>query len=143
MIEGTNIDYIAWWGAGLSTLLALVKIWELWQSRFRIDIGYGFTGHAEHGNDIYIRNLSDKPIILSYWELFYRSNKWPFKKDTYIISPEADAYDMKIEPHSSKTLNFNGIEHFSWGAKAMKGRRIYMRITIVGRATIVRRVYGW
>ena len=53
---------------------------------------------------------------------------WPLKKDIYITSPEEDAYDMKIEPHSSKTLNFSGMNHFSWGAKAMKGKSIYMRI---------------
>jgi hypothetical protein len=58
MIGETNIDYIAWWGASLSTLLALLKMLELWQNRFRIDIGHGFTGQPEQRNDIHIRNLS-------------------------------------------------------------------------------------
>ena len=141
-MEGTNIDYIAWWGAVLSTLLALAKLFELWRERFRIDVGYGFTGDDHQGNDIHIRNLSSKPITLGYWELFYRPHLWPLKKDSYIASPEADTYDLKIEPHSSKTLNFSGPDHFSWSWKAMKGRRIYIRLHIAGRRPVLKRVYG-
>lgn len=141
-MEEANINYIAWWGAGLSTLLALVKLYELWQNRFRIDVGYGFTGDMHRGNDVHIRNLSSKPIILAYWELFYRPNLWPLKKDMYIASPEADAYDLKIEPHSSKTFNFSGQDHFSWNWKALKGCKIYIRLHIAGRRPLVKRVYG-
>jgi hypothetical protein len=137
-----NIDYIAWWGAGLSTLLAFVKLWELWRDRFRIDIGYGFTGDPGMGNDIHIRNLAGKPIILGYWELFYRSNWWPLRKDSHIDSPGPDAHDVRIEGHSSKTINFSGIDHFDWGWKAMKGRRIYIRLHIAGRRPKVKKVYG-
>jgi len=137
-----NIDYIAWWGAGLSTLLAFVKLWELWRDRFRIDIGYGFTGDPGMGNDIHIRNLAGKPIILGYWELFYRSNWWPLRKDSHIDSPGPDAHDVRIEGHSSKTINFSGIDHFDWGGKAMKGRRIYIRLHIAGRRPKVKKVYG-
>ncbi len=138
-----NIDVsslIAWWGAGLSTLLALVKLYEFWRDRFRVEIGHGFTGDINHGNDIHIRNLSSRPIILSYWELFYRKSYWSSKHDKYIASPEAFAYDLKIDPHSSYTLNFNGQDHFSWG-KA-EDFKIYMRLHIAGRRPIVKKVYG-
>jgi hypothetical protein len=30
---------IAWWGAGLSSFLAVVKLWELWRDRFQTDVG--------------------------------------------------------------------------------------------------------
>ncbi|MGH1429555.1 MAG: hypothetical protein ACRBB4_00390 [Neptuniibacter sp.] len=126
----------------MSTLLALVKLFELWRDRFRINVGYGFTGDIHQGNDIHIRNLSGKPIILGYWELFYRPHLWPLRKDSYIASPEADAYDLKIEPHSSKTFNFSGPDHFSWGRESMKGRRIYIRLHIAGRKPVLKRVYG-
>lgn len=137
-----NFNYIALWGAVLSTVLALIKMWEFWQTRFRIEIGHGFTGSLEMGNDIHIRNLSSNPAILCYWELFYRDHLWPLKKDTYISSPEADTCDIRIEQHSSKTFNFNGQDHFSWNWKAMKGRRIYIRLHFAGRRSITRKVYG-
>jgi hypothetical protein len=137
-----NISYIAWWGAGLSTLLALIKLWELWRTRFRIEVGRALNGSVEMGNDIHIRNLSSNPTILCYWELFYRDHLWPFRKDTYIISPEADSCDIRIEQHSSKTFNFNGQDHFSWDRKVMKGRRIYIRLHFAGRWSIIRKIYG-
>ena len=137
-----SIDFIAWWGAGLSTLLALVKLGELWRDRFRIDVGRGLTSDPGMGNDIHIRNLSGKPIILAYWDLFYRPHLWPLRKDSYIKSPEDDAHDIQIGPHSSMTLHFIGMDHFDWGWKAMKGRRIYIRLHIAGRRPILKRVYG-
>ena len=137
-----NIDLIAWWGAGLSTLLALIKIGELWRDRFRIDIGRNFTSEPGMGNEIYIRNLSGKPIILGFWELFYRPHLWPIKKDSYIDSPEEEAHDLKIDPHSSETLKFYDANYFYWGRKAMRGRRIYIRLHIAGRRPVLKRVYG-
>lgn len=138
----TSINYIAWWGAVLSTLLAVVKLFELWRDRFRIDVGYGFSGDAHQGNDIHIRNLSGNPVILAYWELFYRPHFWPLQKDIYIDSPEACAYDLKIEPHSSKTFNFSDQEHFSWGRESMKGHKIYIRLHFAGRRSFIKKVYG-
>tara|TARA_R110001599_G_scaffold352323_1_gene586711 strand:+ start:632 stop:1057 length:426 start_codon:yes stop_codon:yes gene_type:complete len=135
-----NIDVIAWWGAGLSTVLALIKIGELWRDRFRIDIGHKFTSEPDIGNEIYIRNLSGKPIILGFWELFYRPHLWPIKKDSYIDSPEDEAYDLKIDPHSSETISFSGANYFYSGWKAMKGRRIYIRLHIAGRRPVLKRV---
>jgi hypothetical protein len=137
-----NIDFIAWWGAGLSTVLAMIKIGELWRDRFRIDIGCKLTSEPDIGNEIYIRNLSGKPIILGFWELFYRPHMWPIKKDSYIDSPEAEAYDLKIDPHSSETISFHGANYFHCGLKAMKGRRIYIRLHIAGRRPVLKRVYG-
>ncbi len=134
-----NPNYIAWWGAGLSTLLALVKLWELWRDRFRIDVGYGFT---EDSNNIHIRNLSGKPIILTYWEVFYRPHLWPIKKDSCINSPGEYACDIEIKPHSRKTLSFMGEDYFNCGCKAMQGRRIYIKLHVAGRRPIVKRVYG-
>lgn len=134
-------NYIAWWGAGLSTLLALIKLFELWNGRFRIETGYSFTGHPDIGNDIFIRNLTSNRVILSYWELFYRSHYWPLVKDSQIDSSE-DICEILIEPNSSKTLNFSGANSFSWGHKAMNKRRIYLRLNIAGRRAITKKIYG-
>lgn len=138
----TSTNYIAWWGAGLSTLLALIKLFELWRDRFRIEVGYGFTDDPAMGNDILIRNLSGKPIILAYWELFYRPNIWPLEKDCHIKSPEDSAHDIRIEPNSSTTLKFKEMDHFAWGWKVMRGRRIYIRLHVAGRRAFIKRVYG-
>lgn len=67
---------LAWWGAILSTILACIKIWEVWRDRFQIDVSYYFSGNESIGNTVRIRNLSMRPCILEYWELLYRSGHW-------------------------------------------------------------------
>lgn len=141
MQETSGIDYIAWWGAGLSTFLAFVKLWELWGSRFRVDIGRNFTSEPDIGNEIFIRNLSSKPIILEYWELHYCSRWWPFRKFEEFESPGPDACDIQIQPHSSKSLSFSGQYHFSWSAKALNGRKIYLKLYIAGRKPFYKKVF--
>ena len=134
----SGIDYIAWWGAGLSTFLAVVKLVELWQDRFRIDVGYNFTSHPDCGNEIFIRNLGSKPIIITYWEVMEGQRFWPIRKFSSIESPGPDANDLRVEPHSSETFKFTDESHFSWG----KGRKIYMRLHIAGKRAILKKVNG-
>ncbi|MHA6913765.1 hypothetical protein ACQUJO_11580 [Ralstonia pseudosolanacearum] len=126
------MGFIAWWGAGLSTLLALVKLWELWRDRFRLDVGYNFASIAEVGNEIYIRNLARHAIILSFWELRFCSGCWPRRKVEPINCADLDAGDIRIEPHSSCTLYFQEEHHFEWRHKALNGRRIYIVLHIAG-----------
>lgn len=133
---------MAWWGAGLSTLLALVKLFELWRDRFRIDVGCNLTSEPEIGNEILVRNLSAKPIILSYWQLLHGSGVWPFRKFSEFESPGPDARDIKIEPHSSETFSFAEAYHFDWRKKSLKGRKIYIRLYVVGRRPVLKKVYG-
>lgn len=143
-IKGVDMEIskeiIALWGAGLSTLLALIKIWEIWSSRRRIEVSYGFVGLSEVGNDIIIRNLSDKPMILSYWELLFckrKGLKWlPYRNE----NPAEDISDIYIAAHSSKTLNFSGPDYFEWGHKVLGGKRIYLNMHIAGRRKPLKRL---
>ncbi len=133
----STINYISLWGAGLSTLLAFVKLWEIWRDRFQIDINGSFTNQLGAKNKIHIRNLSGKPIILTYWEIFFRYRFWSFKKDDYITSPEDNAFDMNINSYSSKTLNLMESDYFNWD---QKGKHIYIKLHIAGRRPITKRV---
>lgn len=136
------MEVIAWWGAILSTLLALMKLWEFWRDRFRIEVDRTLTTDPEIGNKIFVRNLAGHPVILSYWELISCEGRWSFQRHSTLSSPEADARDSRIETHSSFTLTFAEQDHFDWGSKALKGRRIYIRLYIAGRRPIFRKVCG-
>ena len=91
---------LSWWGAGLSTLLAIVKLSELWRDRFRVVVGYKFTSQAEIGNDILIRNLSSRPLILGHWELLYCSGYWPKR-----IFDEIESADLEFTEYKKAVLN--------------------------------------
>ncbi|WP_155996916.1 hypothetical protein [Thioalkalivibrio sp. ALJ9] len=140
--ERASMGFIAWWGAALSTVLAALRIWEAWRDRFQVDVGYNFTGEPSIGNKIFIRNLTGYPVILAYWELVRVSGVRPFRSFKVFLSPEKDARDHRIEPHSSFQLNFSGANQFDWGYKALEGRKLYIRLYIVGRRPLLRKVYG-
>ena len=135
---------LVYWGAGLSTVLAFVKLWEVWRNRFRIGVSYNFTSDPhETGNEIYIRNLAHHPIILCYWEVLLLSGRRPFRTFEPLAEPEPDEIrDVKIEAHSTHTLRFLEADHFEWGSAALKGRKMFLRIHIAGRSPIAKYIYG-
>jgi hypothetical protein len=138
-----EINLIAWWGAILSTLLALIKFTEFWRSRFRIDIGFLFNGLPELGNDIYVRNLTPYPVILGHWEVLRGSGIWPFRKFRTLVDPAEYAYDIRIDGYSSKKFSFREGDHFSWGEKALGKDKIYIRLYFAGRnRPLLKKVYG-
>jgi hypothetical protein len=132
---------IAWWGAGLSTLLALIKLWEVWRDRFRVDVSYNFAGLPQIGNKVLIRNLGSRSFILTDWDLLYCSGRWPFRRFTNLAHAAFDDSDRRVEPYSTYTLTFADDNHFDWGVDALKGRSIHIRLGIAGRRAIVRLVY--
>ena len=135
-------NFIAWWGAVLSTLLVLVKFLEILRDRFRIETGYNFTGDPETGNEIIIRNLTNRPFILAHWELLYGSGHWPFRRFTEMRSAEHDEGDHRIEPQSTFTLRFLEENFFDWGVHSLKGRTIFIRLRVAGRGSLLRQVYA-
>jgi hypothetical protein len=133
--------FLAWWGAILSTALAVVKIFELWRDRFRVEVSYSLVGDEEIGNTVFIRNLSGRPFILTYWELFYASRYLARWRAEAIQDREFDAGDYKVEPFSTLPLRFSEAKYFSWHENALRGRAIYIRLHLAGRRPIVRRVF--
>lgn len=134
--------YIAWWGAGLSTLLALVKFYELWRDRARVDVSYNFTGDVNIGNEVFIRNLSNRPLILAHWELLYCSGRWPRRRFMPLESAEFDSGDRRLEPYATHALRFAEENYFDWGCNALNGRRIFIMLHIAGRKPLLKFVYS-
>jgi hypothetical protein len=132
---------IAWWGALLSTSLALIKLWEVWRDRFQIEVTYCLRGEPSLGNDILIRNLTNRPLILAHWELFYRIGKWPRNEYESLHMADMDDGDQRIDAYSTLKLHFANENYFSWNNKALDGRSIYIHLHVAGRKPIIKKVY--
>jgi hypothetical protein len=141
-ISVTSTDFVAWLGVGLSTLLALVKLYELWRDRFRVEVTYNFAGDEEVGNVVLIQNLSDKPFILAHWELFYASRCFHRWRMEPIGRCEFDEVGQRIAPFATVKLRFSGADYFSWDANTLRNRKVYVRLHLAGRRSLVRVVYG-
>lgn len=135
-------DWIAFYAACLSTLLACVKLGELWRDRFRLEIGYSFNGLETEADIIHVRNISNKPFILTHWELLYGRGWWPWRNFQTIVVADPDSGDRKVDPHSTLTLTFSEENSIGWSEKALKGRAIYIRLHGAGRGVLLRKVYS-
>lgn len=133
---------IAAWGAVLSTLLAVIKIWEVWRARIRIEVGHNFTSNEHIGNQVIIRNLGATPLIITYWELVWCERKLLRWQQSLSIDPEENVEDIKLAEHSSIKLSFTEMQHFKTSPAALKGRTIYLRLYLASRSRpIKRKVY--
>jgi hypothetical protein len=137
--NSTLTQLLAVWGALLSTFLAGVKFWELWDKRLKIDISPTWTGSEEEGHTIRIRNLSSFPVILSGWELFYRRPRSLTPQDEMIEESSFDWNDVTIEPSSTFALEFKEQYHFSTH-KTLSGMSIYIKLYFAGCRTITQQI---
>ena len=120
-----------------------MRAWEFWKDRFHINVRAMQTGNYELGNTVWIRNLSGKPVIVEYWELFWRSGWWPRRKESLIDSPGEFAKDIQIAPGASRSLTFSGPEYVDWGVHAAKGRSIFIGLHVAGRKRqVLRKLTG-
>lgn len=124
---------LAVWGALISTGLACLKLWEVRQNHFRVETSYNLTSSITEGNEIYIRNLNNRPITIEHWVLEWHQGIWPFKKtDTISMSQDLSA-GRKIEAYDNMTLHFNGENYFSTGKPLSEGKRLYIQLHFVGK----------
>lgn len=130
----------AWLALAISVLLAAIKIWELIRDRVRVEIGGNFTSSESEGNEIYIRNVSPKAVILIYWEVFFgKAGLWR-REERHIESAESSA-GTTIAASSTCTLEFRHEHYFLTDAATLNGRAIWIRLYFAGRRPIVRKIY--
>lgn len=134
-------DGIALWGALLSTGLGIIRFLEWWRDRHQIDVSYSFTTSADVGNTIFIRNLSNRPIIITHWEVFAAHDKKRELGYHIIAAAEFDTGDSTVASNASYALTFVDGEHFSTSAKFLKGRSIFIELRIAGRKSETYTVY--
>ncbi|WP_159356362.1 hypothetical protein [Methylovorus glucosotrophus] len=125
-----GLDGIATWGAVLSTILA---VREYRKNRLQVEIGFSMASIADVGNKIIIRNNSNRPIIVTYWEIVFR-RFWflPFF-ESLCAGPDEYFTDFQIPENSSKILEFSAQDYFACNPKALKGRRLYFRMRVSGK----------
>ena len=143
-----GVDPIAAWGAILSTILVIIKFLEMYlnRSRIELEVDYLFTGDPHEGNYVTIRNLTDTPIIITFWQLIWMRRHWywwKWKQDRSIDCDPPFFNDIKIKGYSQYELNFSGGDHFEYSKKSLGKNEIYLSLNLAGRSKpIVKKVFG-
>ena len=144
MIESLDVkDWMAVLGGLLSTGLAGIKVYGWWRYRDRLDISFGSSTSVEHGNQIQIRNLSKRPIIVKHWELFFAFDPKGKRDCEFVESADYDDGDLTIAAHASKQWNFCEARYFSTSDKHRRGRSIFLRLCIAGRKDLTTKLYPY
>jgi hypothetical protein len=144
MIESLDVkDLMAVWGGLLSTGLAGIKVFEWWRDRDRLDISFGSSTSVEHGNQIQIRNLSNRPIMIKHWELFFAFDPKGKKDCEFVESADYVDGDLTIAAHASKQWNFCENRYFSISDEHLRGRSIYLRLCIAGRKDLTIKLFPY
>ncbi|MFJ3046965.1 hypothetical protein ACIPEN_14130 [Herbaspirillum chlorophenolicum] len=130
------------WGAVVSTILAVLK-WREWcRDRHRIETGFSYAGDEEVGNRVYIRNLSSRQFIITYWEVFAAHGKFWRRGYTPLGFAGLEHWDdMPIAAYSGKVLTFQGEYHFGLSDKFLKGRKVYIAVHLAGMRPETQRLY--
>jgi hypothetical protein len=129
------MQFLAAWGAVLSTLLASIKVYELWsQERVRLTASFFCSGRGGQSDKITITNLSKKPLHITSWKIVWRS----VKKDliSLQVAPGRDFSDLTsftIGSHASHLIEFSEIDKFDTNFKISDGRKLYIDLIIAGQ----------
>jgi hypothetical protein len=122
------------WGAGLSTLLAAVKLWEaFWKDRLRLETTHSFDGRPEEPDEITIVNLSSVPVQVAYWSLVWAPRFMRWRTLPIDATPEEGAGRFTISPKDCHTLRFAGEDKFDWSYRSASHRQLLLTLHIFGR----------
>ncbi|HDN9016081.1 TPA: hypothetical protein P2I01_002970 [Aeromonas salmonicida] len=112
-------------------LLMQMKIKIKTEPNCKIEASYTLTSSEVQGNEIYIRNLNDRPIIIEHWVLEWHKGRWPFKKVDIIEMSQDFSAGRTIEAYSSMTLRFAD-EHYFSTRQLSEGKKLYIKLYVVG-----------
>src|SRR5687768_14121391 len=128
------ITLVAIWGAALSTILVIIKIWEIYRDRKRIHVTYTLAGDSATGDNVSIYNLSKKTIRIEHWELVWVTKKFFIGKKIVPIDAFNDEdRHLNLPANSTQPLNFNGQYHFNWTPEIETNVKLFIKLTIAGR----------
>jgi hypothetical protein len=131
MVGGDLRDWLSAWGAGLATILAAMKIWEVFlKDRVRLASSYSFTNQEGEPDEIIIVNLSPVPVQVASWSLVWRPTM--FHWATPIDVTPFNAGRFKVEAKGSHTLTFDEDVKFEWGYRNAANRKLCLDLRIFG-----------
>jgi hypothetical protein len=129
---------IAIYAATLSTILLIIKIYEMWKDRFRLEAWLTIDG-PDHDKEIKIVNLSKTPIYIKRIELFWSRSGKEGKKSVSVNLGYDVAVDIQVGPYLTKGVHFTEADNFP--IKRGCGN-LYARFIVAGRkGSFIKKIY--
>jgi len=123
------------WGAGISTLLGGVKLWEtFWKDRLKLATTYSFSDQSDAAHEITVVNLSGVPVQICRWSLAWMPNSFRWFTSTIDVTPQEGAGIFTIPPKDSYALYFKEDSKFDWSYRTTRHRHLDLTLHIFGRS---------
>jgi hypothetical protein len=138
-----DINAVAWWGAGLSSILGATAIFDRFFKKPLPQTSYALSTSHEQGNKVSLINGTSVPIMIQHWEIFWGDSR---ALNLWGRPPVAERrYDdhgvLVIQPYSAHDWTFTGQQRFSWPMG--DGQQLYVSLRVVGRKRpVVLHVYN-
>jgi hypothetical protein len=112
------------WGACVSTILGVVKLWEtFWKDRIRLTTSYSFTQEEGAADTITVVNLSGAPVQVSGWTLAWKPNFFSqWNTSTIEVTHEEEGTMFTIPARDRYTLEFQESDKFDWGYRTAEAK---------------------
>ena len=137
-LQQLQANYVAAWGAALSTLLGFVKLYEVfWKDRIRLQTTYSFTSERGADSEITLVNLSPVPVQVADWSLVWVPRWWCFWRSRVNVTPD-EAFRFKIDGRDEYTLSFGEESSFQWGGGVAVRRRLILTLRVFGKSRPVK-----
>lgn len=134
MYDQTLKTACAVWGAVLSTMLGLVKLWEVfWKDRVRLKTTYSFSTQEGSTDEITIVNLSSVPVQVSRWELAWKPKSFHWCTSTIDVTPHEGTSIFTVGPKDNHTICFEEDSKFDWSYRSTGNRALCLTLHIFGR----------
>lgn len=121
---------IAIWGGVISTVLAIIQIWEFWKDRFKINISFGINCPDYKQNQIIITNLSKRPITIQSFDLYWLKNLDGVTSTKNLETGFEQDCCITIPPHHPRRFTFK--EEYYFSVHPNRGN-LYLSLSITGR----------
>ena len=121
---------IAIYGAALSTILALIKFWELWRDRLKISVAIGWNNLGPDITEVQITNSYKNPITIVWLELYWATHRRSTSKSKNIDLGMETGCRIELPAFSTKSLKFS--EQYAFDPQTGKGN-LYAKFSVAGR----------
>ncbi|MGQ4272620.1 hypothetical protein [Terrihabitans sp. B22-R8] len=131
MWDFISSNWLGFWGAAVSTFLAVLRIWEFFfRDRIRLATTYSFDSRPEVGEEVTIANLSADAVQIAYWTIGWEPRWWRPAIKPVDCTPYEGGYAFRIGGRDSHTMRFAAPDNLRWNKP---GCRLILKLHLFGR----------
>jgi hypothetical protein len=123
--------FIQYWGAGVATILAIIRVWEFVRDRRQLHLTYS---SMDRETKIVVSSIGKNSVFVQSYFLYWRSSRWFGKRKALDLAfPEDEIINHSVSIDKPLVLIFAEQNYFSMRRSDMPNAKLYLGLIISGR----------